>query len=141
MFRSIALGNKKLPALGTLGLLIQEGHPALASFPTAFHSDYQWFDIVMNSCGVILDTAPKRFKPIVQVIDNFDRNHRLGLIFEAKVGAGRLLVCASDLNALKDKPEAACLLDSLLRYASSDSFAPQTDVDPDTLGKLLAGER
>jgi arylsulfatase A-like enzyme len=141
MFRSIALHHKKPPAPGTLGLLIQEGHPALASFPTAFHSDYQWFDIVMNSCGVILDTAPKGFKPIVQVIDNFDRNHRLGLIFEAKVGAGRLLVCAVDLNALKDKPEAACLLDSLLRYASSDAFAPQTDVDPDTLGKLLTGER
>jgi hypothetical protein len=137
MFRSIALHHKKPPAPGTLGLLIQEGHPALAGFPTAFHSDYQWFDIVMNSRGVILDTWPKGFKPIVQVIDNFDRNHKLGLLFEAKVGAGRLLVCSADLNALKEKPEAACLLDSLLRYAGSDAFAPQTEIEASALVKLL----
>lgn len=141
MFRSIALGNKKPPAPGTLGLLIQEGHPALADFPTAYHSDYQWFDIVMNSCGVILDKAPKGFKPIVQVIDNFDRNHKLGLVFEAKVGPGRLLVCAADLKALQEKPEAACLLGSLMRYAGSDAFAPQTAVSPEELGKLLSAER
>lgn len=141
MFKSIALGNKKPPAPGTLGLLIQEDHPALADFPTAYHSDYQWFDIVMNSCGVILDKAPKGFKPIVQVIDNFDRNHKLGLVFEAKVGPGRLLVCAADLKALQEKPEAACLLGSLLRYAGSDAFAPQTDVSPEELGKLLSAER
>jgi hypothetical protein len=141
MFKSIAVHLKKPPAPGTLGLLIQEGHPALADFPTAYHSDYQWFDIVMNSRGVILDTWPKGFKPIVQVIDNFDRNHRLGLIFEAKVGAGRLLVCSADLSALNEKPEAACLLDSLLRYAGSDAFAPQTDVSLEELSKLLSVER
>ncbi len=113
---------------------------AVAGFPTAYHSDYQWFDIVMNSCGVILDSWPKGFKPIVQVIDNFDRNHKLGLVFEAKVGPGRLLVCAADLNALKEKPEAACLLGSLMRYAGSETFAPQTAVTPEELSKLLSAE-
>jgi len=137
MFRSIALHHKKPLAPGTLGLLIQEGHPALADFPTAYHSDYQWFDIVMNSCGVILDTGPKGFKPIVQVIDNFDRNHRLGLIFEAKVGAGRLLVCTADLKALQDKPEAVCLLASLVRYAGSEAFEPRTEIDATALSKML----
>jgi hypothetical protein len=141
MFKSVALSLKKPPAPGTLGLLIQKDHLALAGFPTAYHSDYQWFDIVMNSCGVILDKAPKGFKPIVQVIDNFDRNHKLGLVFEAKVGPGRLLVCTADLKALQEKPEAACLLDSLVRYAGSDAFAPQTAVSPEELGKLLSVER
>ena len=139
MFLHIALANKKAPAPGTLGLLIQEHHPALAGFPTDFHSDYQWFNIVMNSRGVILDQWPKGFMPIVQVIDNFDRNHRLGLIFEARVGAGRLLVCASDLSAMQDKPEVASLLASLLRYAASDEFAPATKVDLETVDQALAG--
>ena len=138
MFRHIAVSNKKPPAPGTLGLLIQERHLALAGFPTAFHSDYQWFDIVMNSCGVILDRWPKGFAPIVQVIDNVDRNHRLGLIFEARVGAGRLLACSADLSALQDKPEAACLLASLLRYAGSDAFEPTVQVAPELIIRTLA---
>jgi hypothetical protein len=59
------------------------------------------------------------------------------VIFEAKVGAGRLLECAADLNALKDKPEATCLLASLLRYAGSDAFAPQTELGGEALSKML----
>jgi hypothetical protein len=42
----------------------------------------------------------------VQVIDNFARNHKLGLVFETGVGKGKLLVCAIDLLGLQDKPEA-----------------------------------
>ena len=138
MFLHVTLANKKAPAPGTLGLLIQEHHPALAGFPTDFHTDYQWFNIVMNSRGAILDRWPKGFTPVVQVIDNFDRNHRLGLIFEARVGPGRLLVCTSDLKALQDKPEAGCLLASLVRYAASDKFAPATKVDLELVDEALA---
>lgn len=137
MFHHIATINKLMPAPGTLGLLIQDRHPALAEFPTSFHSDYQWFDIVTEGCGVILDTWPQGFKPIVQGIDNVARNHRLGMIFEARVGAGRLLVCASDLIAIQDKPAAACLLASLVRYAGSDDFTPQTQIDLELAAKVL----
>jgi len=141
MFEHIAIANKKKPAPGTLGLLIQERHAALAGFPTEFHSDYQWFDIVNAGRNVILDRFPHGFTPIVQGIDNFERNHRLGLIFEAQVGAGRLLVCASDLVKLADKPEAACLLNSLMRYAASDEFAPKTRISLELADEVLASAK
>ena len=91
----------------------------------------------MNSRAVILDDTSAEFRPVVQVIDNFDldRNHKLGLIFEARVGAGCLLVCASDLPALQDKPEARQLLSSLLAYARD--FAPRQKLTAEALRKCL----
>jgi hypothetical protein len=104
---------------GTLGILCDPKHPALAQFPTEFHSNWQWFDILMHSRAMILDDLPADFRPIVQVIDNFDadRSHKLGLIFDLGVGQGKLLICTSDLPALLDHPEARSLLVSLVAYA------------------------
>ena len=59
-------------------------------------------------------------------------------MFEARVGAGRLLVCASQLPALSDRPEARQLLASLLAYAGSPQFQPASVLAPELLEKILA---
>ncbi len=123
---------------GTMGLLIQPDHAALAGFPTETHSNWQWFNLVRPSQPVVLDSLPVTLRPAVQVIDNLDRVHRLGLVFETKVGAGRLLVCAADLPAVAPQhPEARQLLASLLSYASSEKFNPTVATDPGALGRAL----
>jgi hypothetical protein len=127
MFRRAAQQRQIEVAPGTLGILCDPNAPALAQFPTDFHSDWQWWHLVKNSRPVILDDTPPEYRPIVQVIDNFERNHKLGLIFEARVGKGRLLACAIDLLGHQDKPEARQLLHSLLQYVGSDEFRPQTE--------------
>jgi hypothetical protein len=123
---------------GTMGLLIQDRHPALAEFPTRFYSEWQWQSLAHHSQAIILDSLAG-YRPIVQPIDNFDRNHRLGTIFEFQVGAGRLLVCSIDLPAMTDAPEAAQLLLSLETYAQSPRFAPTREISPDDLRHLLRG--
>lgn len=122
---------------GTMGLLCQAQHPALAGFPTADHSDWQWFHIASAARPLILDSLPKEFRPIVQVVDNFARLHRLGLLFEVRVGAGRLLVCACDLLKLEQEPEARQLLSSLMAYAASDRFQPAQEISAQQLGDLF----
>jgi hypothetical protein len=122
---------------GTMGLLCDPANPALADFPTEFHSDWQWFDIALHGQPLILDELPARYRPNVQVIDNVQRVHRLGLVFELKVGTGRLLICASDLIEMSDKPASRQLLSSLLKYAGSDRFNPQTPMSIDRLKELL----
>jgi hypothetical protein len=119
MFRSICEGGKKPVAPGTLGLLIDARHPALAAFPTETHSNWQWWDLVMGSRAAVLNGTPSKFRPIVQVIDNFERNHKLGFLFEAKVGPGSLLVCTLDLLNKQDSPVARQMLHSLMQYAQS----------------------
>ncbi len=122
---------------GTMGILCNPEHPALAGFPTSFHSDWQWWHIVKHLRPVILDEADPAFRPVVQVIDNFRRNHRLGLIFEAQVGAGRCLVCSADLPGHRDQPAPRQLLRSLLAYMASESFQPAARLDAGTLARLL----
>lgn len=130
MFKNICSKMGRKPSPGTLGILCDPEHPALKFFPTEFHSNWQWWQIVMNSYPIILDGAPKDFRPIIQVIDNFERSHRLGLIFETQVGEGRLLVCSSNLTSCADKIEVRQLLYSLLRYMQSDDFKPDVALDP-----------
>ncbi len=124
---------------GTLGLLCDPASPALAQFPTESHSDWEWFPIALNAQPLILDTiTPPADRPIVQVIANDVRDHKLGLVFEVKSGRGRLLVCAADLVSLgAAHPEARQLLASLLAYAGSDRFHPRSEVSAAALRGLF----
>jgi len=139
MFRRAAESRGIEAAPGTLGFLCDPNTPALARFPTEFHSNWQWWRLVKNSRPVILDDTPAGYRPTVQVIDNFARNHKLGLIFETRVGRGRMLVCAVDLLSQQDQPEARQLLHSLLRYMDSPAFAPKAELDADLLNRLFPG--
>ena len=137
MFKSLSEERHMPVAPGTLGILCDPKHPALADFPTEFHSDWQWFHLLQNSRALILDGMPAGTRPLVQVIDNYERAHRLGVIFEARVGSGRLLVSAIDLMGQQDKPEARQLMHSLLRYMNSNRFEPATEMDFEQLATIL----
>ncbi|HCC17361.1 MAG TPA: hypothetical protein DEP83_02175 [Porphyromonadaceae bacterium] len=115
VFKGVAESLGKEPSPGTLGLLINDpGHGIFNSFPTDYHASWQWWHIVKNSRPIILDNMPAEYLPIVQVIDNFDRNHKLGLIYQ--LPGSSALVCSSDLFACSDEPEVNALFHSLLEY-------------------------
>ena len=139
MFKGISEWAKKPISPGTLGILTDPDHPVFSSFPTDFHTNWQWFSIVKSSNPLILDGAEKDYLPLVQVIDNLERNHKLGLIFEFMVGNGRLIVCMSRLNELPDNPEALQLYASILNYMASDDFRPQYSIDAGRLCDLIYG--
>jgi hypothetical protein len=125
--------------LQTLGLLIDSGNPALAAFPTGSFQDWQWNDVVTHARGVVLDGLPSGLRPIVQVIDDWNTNRRLGLIFECRAGSGRLLVCAADLATdLDHRPAAAQLRRSLLSYAASSAFNPTLQVPVSQLTSVFS---
>jgi hypothetical protein len=122
---------------GTMGLLCDPLHPALAGFPTDFHSDWQWWNLTLRSKSVVLDGLAAT--PIVRVIDNFNRNHSLANVFEAKVGPGRLLFSAIDLTTdLAARPTARQLRASLLAYAASGAFKPTGDLTAAQLTALVS---
>lgn len=154
--------------VGTLGILCDPTHPALKSFPTEAHSDWQWADLLgrfsaaesfrtagapasycddrerewcdvrNRSKAIVLNDTPDDYRPIVQVIDNYERNYKLGVIFETRVGAGKLLVCAMDLDTeAGSRPAARQLKSSLLDYAASDAFHPTAELSSDLLERIL----
>ncbi len=126
MFKTICENNKKTVSPGTLGILTNPEHPIFNSFPTEMHTNWQWFPIIKASHPAILDNMDKEYKPIVQVIDNIERNHKLGLIFEFQIGKGKLLVCMSNLEKTTQYPEGRAFYQSILRYMHSDKFCPDT---------------
>lgn len=126
---------------GTMGILCDPGHPALAGFPTASHSDWQWADLTRQSRPMVLDRLPRGFEPVVAVIDNFVRNQRLGLLLEARVGEGRLLLTSINLwDDMLKRPAARAMLKSLLDYAGSEAFDPQQSLSEDDLRSFLTDQ-
>ncbi len=138
MFKGISEHNKKPVSPGTMGLLVNPKHPLFKNFPTEFHTDWQWWAAVKKSRPFILDNAPDGYKPLVQVVDNIERNHKLGLIFEFVVEKGKLLVCMSELAAIQDKPEGRQLYQSIFEYMKSSEFQPSTKMNSDELKTLFS---
>jgi hypothetical protein len=125
-----------------LGLWIDRKHPALAGFPTGDHMDWQWRDLVSGSRAMNLDRLPAGLQPIVQPIDDWNRNYKLGSLFEARVGRGRLVVSTFDLeNRLDERPAARQLRRSVLGYMGSKSFSPRTDLAPGAMDAVLFDSR
>jgi hypothetical protein len=121
----------------TLGILCRPEHPALAAFPTEYHSNWQWWYVLSRGQAMILDGMPQGLRPIVQVIDDWFTGRKLGLVFEAKVEGGRLLVSSVDLQGdLGSNPVARQFLHTLLRYTASDRFAPSVDVTAEQIRSL-----
>jgi len=137
MFKSISESNGKPLSPGTLGILTDPKHPVFSTFPTDFHTNWQWFSIIKASRPMIFDHLAKDYKPIVQVIDNLERNHKLGLIFEFKSGKGKLLVCMSRLDKIAETPEAAQLYKSIISYMTSNNFQPVYNINSSDLYDLF----
>ena len=114
-----------------LGLICDPAHPALAGFPTEAHCDWQWIEIADAAPAIRLRELSTELGAIVQPIDDWNRNWKLGLVFECRVGEGRLLVSTIVPDAAR--PGAAALRHSLVRYMQSDRFAPAVGVDAERL--------
>jgi hypothetical protein len=119
-----------------LGLWCDTNSPALADFPTEANCDWQWTELLRNTRAVNLDHLPKDLQPIVSAIDDWNRNYKLGVIFEARVGKGRLLVCSIDLNG-NSSPVAQQLRRSLLDYMAGDKFQPKKETSPKPFASIF----
>lgn len=121
----------------TMGILCDPKNPLFAQFPTEMNTDWQWHNLMQNSWVFVLDAAPVDYRPLVQVIDNFARNHRLGVVFEGRVGNGQLLVCGLNLKDAAKDPAVRQWLTSLYTYAGSANFQPLHGLDESMLDDLF----
>jgi len=121
----------------TLGILCNPKHPALAEFPTEYYSNWQWWDAMSHSGAINMSSFPLGINPIIRVIDDWVTNRPLALIFEGKVGKGKILVSGIDLALDIDKrPEAQQLLFSLKKYVAGSGFNPTVKLSIDNIKSL-----
>ena len=85
----------------------------------------------MNKAQVMqFSDFPKGFQPIVQSIDTWFISRKIGMLFEANVHGGKLMMTTMDLSSDLDKRIAARQMrHSILRYMNSDKFNPQHTLD------------
>lgn len=122
----------------TLGILCDPKHPVFAEFPTEYHSNWQWWYLVTRAGAMILDGLPSQLEPTVRVIDDWVTNHRLALLFEGKIGKGKLMVCSIDLEDELDlDPVRRQFRHSVLQYMGSRRFAPRTEVSAEQVRGLI----
>ncbi len=122
----------------TLGFVCNPKHAAFADFPTEYHSNLQWWDIVNNAQVMHLEDFPKGFVPLLQPIDTWFMNRKLAILLEAKVASGKLFICSADLKTDLDKrPAAKQLLYSLQQYVNSDKFNPLQTITAEMVKKIF----
>lgn len=108
----------------TMGVLCNPEHPALDDFPTEMHTNWQWWDLNINSTTLVVDSL-QGGKPVVEMVDNFVNNRRLASLYEGSVGKGKLMLATFDLEKSLDKrPVAKQMLCSILDYMNSVEFNP-----------------
>lgn len=118
-----------------IGMTIENNHPALDDFPTENHSNWQWETICKDSKAFILNDMPERYSSIVQPVDDFHRNNKLGALFELAYGSGKLMVCGFDIES--NKPVAKELKRSVVNYMNSTQFRPSQQISRESLGSMF----
>lgn len=120
-----------------VGTLINHHHPALSLFPTDNYADWQWWDILNNTQAIDL-TELTGLTPIIQSVDTYEHNRKLGIAFEANVGKGKLFVLLTDPQEnIAKRPATRQLLHSIETYVNSDKFSPAATLQPWQLDKLF----
>ncbi len=126
---------------GTMGVLCNPTHKVFTDFPTDMHTDWQWWDLNVNSTTLIVDSIIGG-SPLVEMVDNFANNRKLASLFEGSIGSGKLVIASFDLSKdLEKRPVAKQMLISILNYMNSTSFNPEVIKNPDTLKSILADQK
>lgn len=112
-----------------VGTLIQDQHPMFRKFPTKNYADWQWWDILNYAKAMDL-TNLRGLTPLVQSIDTYEFNRKLGIAFEANVDKGRLFVlCVDHEKQINERPATRGLLQSVREYVANDNlFRPEASL-------------
>lgn len=128
----------------TTGIFVENTHPIFDLFPTDYHSDMQWWELVNRAQVMQFTDFPADFQPLVQSIDTWFVSRKIGMLFEANVGKGKLVMTTMDINRnLSKRIVARQMRESILHYMQSDKFQPQWTLDVQRVADLftkVAGE-
>lgn len=118
---------------GHLGTAIAD-HAALADFPHDGFCGWQFRDMLAGGQAVVLDLKKYPHRPILDIATTYKNARREAMIFEYKIGGGKLLVCS--LNLKESDPGAMWLKERLVSYAMSENFAPTQELTVNELHTL-----
>lgn len=122
----------------TTGICLDPAHSVFSQFPTDYHSDLQWWELVEKAQVMQFTEFPKDFQPIVQSIDTWFLSRKIGMLFEANIGNGKLMMTTMDItNNLDTRIVARQMRASILSYMNSGKFNPKYTLDSQLITDLF----
>ena len=128
----------------TTGIFLNDYHPLFRDFPTEYHSNLQWWELLNKAQVMQFSHFPAEFQPTIQSIDTWFISRKIGMLFEANVLNGKLIMTSMDITSQPEKRIVARQMHkAILDYMNSDAFRPDTRISPEqiqTLFTKIAGD-
>lgn len=122
----------------TTGIWVNTYHPLFKNFPTDYHSDLQWWELLNKSQVMQFTRFDSHFQPLVQCIDTWFISRKTGTLFEAKVLNGKLIMTSMDIISDPDNRFVARqMYKAILDYMNSDDFRPKESVSLQQIDELF----
>ncbi|MDO4933804.1 MAG: glycoside hydrolase family 2 TIM barrel-domain containing protein, partial [Prevotella sp.] len=122
----------------TTGATIDTGHPLFREFPTDDWTNLNWWELVNKAQVMNLRELPANYQPPIQPIDTWHVSRKLGMLIEANVLGGRLLMTTMDIcNNLDSRPVARQMRRAILKYMTGDDFHPTLTLDSSVITNLF----
>lgn len=122
----------------TTGAAIDATHPLFAhGFPTDDWSNLNWWELLNKAQVVNLADFPVDYQSPIQPIDTWHISRKLGMLVEANVSGGKLLLTTMDITRdLEHRVVARQMRSAILSYMQSPDFAPTLTVTPEVIADL-----
>ena len=119
----------------TTGAYIDKAHPLFKQdFPTDDWSNLNWWELLNGAQVMNLMELPATYQPPIQPIDTWHVSRKLGMLIEARVLNGRLLMTTMDItNNLDSRLVARQMRQAILSYMQSNDFQPTITVTPEVI--------
>ena len=126
----------------TTGAYIDKTHPLFRhGFPTDDWSNLNWWELLNRAQVMNLMELPKSYQSPVQPIDTWHISRKLGMIVEANVLGGKLLMTTMDIDTdLDHRLVARQMRRAVISYMSSDDFQPAVTLEPQVIEDFFVKE-
>lgn len=126
----------------TTGAYIDTSHPLFRyGFPTDEWSNLNWWELLNRAQVMNLVELPAEYQSPVQPIDTWHVSRKLGMIVEARVGRGRLLMTTMDISRdLGRRVVARQMRTAILRYMQSSDFQPTMILSEATVSHFFTSQ-
>lgn len=122
----------------TTGAYIDSTHPLFNDFPTDDWSNLNWWELLNHAQVMNLAEFPASYQSPVQPIDTWHVSRKLGMVAEANVLNGKLLITTMDIASnLDTRIVARQMRHAIISYMKSDNFKPAISVQPQVIADLF----
>ena len=123
----------------TTGAYIDKQHPLFShGFPTDDWSNLNWWELLNKAQVMNLMELPASYQPPIQPIDTWHVSRKLGMLIEARVLGGRLLMTTMDIsNDLDRRIVARQMRHAIISYIQSNDFQPTITVEPEVIADFF----